>query len=110
MRQDGLGDGFEVFHADKVAAVEDSVGFGAADQVLNGARAGAPGDPFVHGFAGVSEFGAGFADEVDGGVVDVIGRGDALDDFLKAKDLFAGDEFGERFGGGSGGFAGDAAF
>ena len=108
--ENGFGDGVNIFEASEIASLENGAGFGAEDEVLDGARAGAPHHPFFDPVWGFLASGSAFADEFDDMFVDVFGDGDASDDFLEAKDIGGVENFLEDGHGATSGGFGDLEF
>ena len=108
--ENGFGDGVNIFEASEIASLEDGAGFGAEDEVLDGARAGAPHHPFFDPVWSFFASGSAFADEFDDMFVDVFGDGDAADDFLEAEDIGGVENFLEDGHGATGGGFGDLEF
>ena len=79
--------------ADAASVVVLPMPAGDLVRIRAGARAGTPRHPLLDPCGRGGVVGAGHADELDGGVVDMVGDGHALDELLEGDDLLAGDEF-----------------
>ena len=90
--QDGRGNGADVLDVGAVLAVQGGVDLGADDQVLRGARPGAPREVRVDVSGGALAARARLAHEAHGVLEHVVGDGHAADELLEVGDFLAGDD------------------
>ena len=96
-RRTGPATDADVVGRDIVAAVKDRAGLGGQDEVLAGARAGAPADVIADEVGDLILVAAGPAGQADRVTRDVVGDRHFADELLKREDVGSREDLGHRW-------------